>query len=65
VHKSVGTYGSQSKVVTLEVFQLRCEYVTNVSIDLNAPNGVLTTKSTESGEDSILVRDSGFVLNAT
>jgi hypothetical protein len=65
VHKSVGTSGSPTKVVTLEVFQQQYEYVTNVSIDLNALNGVLTTKSTESGEDLTLVRDSEFVLNET
>jgi hypothetical protein len=51
VHKSVVTTGSPKRVVTLQVYQRQYEYVTNVYIDLNALNGVLTTNDTAFGVD--------------
>jgi hypothetical protein len=49
VLKSEGTSGFQTRVVIQEVRLSQCEYVTNVSIDLNAPNGAYITKRTVSG----------------
>ena len=62
VLKSEETSGSPTKVVTLEVFQKRYEYVTNVSIELNALNGVSIMKDTASGEDWVLVKEKEYVI---
>ena len=63
VLKSEEISGSPTKVVTLEVSQKRYEYVTNVSTELNALNGVFITKDTASGEDWVLVKEKEYVLN--
>ena len=63
VHKSVGMTGSPKQVVTTEVSTLRYVYVTNVSTELNAPNGVFIRNVTESGEDSVPTTEKGFVVN--
>ena len=65
VLKSGETSGSQSRVVTLQVYTQRYEYVTNVSIELNAPNGALTTNDTVSGEDSMPVKERLSVVKET
>jgi hypothetical protein len=62
VLKSEVISGSPTKVVTLEVFQQRYEYVSSVTIDLNALNGVSTANDTVSGEDLAPVREKGFAL---
>ena len=51
VLKSTETFGSPTKVATVEVSVSQRRYVTNVSTDLNALNGVLITKDSVSGVD--------------
>jgi hypothetical protein len=51
VLKSMETFGSPTKVATVEVSVSQNEYVTSVSTDLNALNGVLITKDSVSGVD--------------
>lgn len=63
--KSEETFGSQTKVVTLEVSQKRCEYVVNVSTELNALNGVFIKKDTASGEDLVPSKDKEYAINET
>lgn len=65
VLKSEETFGSQTKVVTLQVSQERYEYVVNVSTELNALNGVFIKKDTASGEDSVLKKDKEYAVNET
>lgn len=52
MHKSTETSGSPTKVATVQVSIWQRESVTNVSIDLNALNGVYITKDSASGVDS-------------
>ena len=52
VRKLTETSGSPTKVATVQVLIWQRESVTNVSIDLNALNGVFITKDSESGVDS-------------
>lgn len=65
VLKSEETLGSPKQVVTIKVSTLQYRYVTNVSTDLNAPNGVFITNVTESGEGSVLMTEKGSVVNVT
>ncbi len=65
VQKSMETFGSQNKVVVVETLLSQRRYVTNVSTDLNAPNGVFITNDTVSGVDLTPEIDKGFVLNVT
>ena len=51
VLKSTETSGSPTRVELVEVSVSQSEYVTNVSTDLNALNGVLITKDSVSGVD--------------
>ena len=62
VLKSEETSGSPTKVVTLEVSQKRYEYVTNVSTELNALNGVSIMSDTESGAVLLRVRESEYAV---
>lgn len=55
--KSEETTGSPKRVVTLQVYQRQYEYVTNVYIDLNALNGVLTTNDTAFGVDLVPTKE--------
>lgn len=57
VLKSEETTGSPKRVVTLQVYQRQYEYVTNVYIDLNALNGVLTTNDTAFGVDLVPTKE--------
>ena len=49
MQKSMVISGSQITVEVLQVYKLQRKSVVNVSIDLNAPNGVFTMNDTESG----------------
>lgn len=63
--KSEEISGSPTRVVTLEVSQKQYRYVTNVSTELNALNGVFITKDTASGEDWLPVKEKEYVRNET
>jgi hypothetical protein len=65
VQKSMVISGSQITVEVLQVYKLQRKSVVNVSIDLNAPNGVFTMNDTESGEDLLQSREKQSVVNET
>ena len=52
MHKSMEIYGSPTKVATVQVSIEQSVFVTNVSTNLNALNGVFRMKDSESGVDS-------------
>jgi hypothetical protein len=65
VQKSVENCGSPSRV---EIKLILCEqrtFVTNVTIDLNAPNGVFKKNDTVSGVDLRQFREKLYVVNET
>jgi hypothetical protein len=63
--KSEGTYGSPSRVVTLQMSSERYEYVVNAITDLNALNGVLQTNDSVSGVDSPQYEEGKYVVKET
>ena len=65
MQKSMVISGSQITVEVLQVYNLQRKSVVNVSIDLNAPNGVFTMNDTESGEDLLQSREKQSVVNET
>lgn len=65
VLKSEETIGSPKRVVTLQVYQQQYECVTSVSIELNAPNGALTTNDTAFGVDSVPIKERLSVVKET
>ena len=65
MQKSMAISGSQITVEVLQVYKLQRKSVVNVSIDLNAPNGVFTMNDTESGEDLLQSREKQSVVNET
>ena len=65
MQKSMVISGSQITVEVLQVYKLQRKSVVNVSIDLNAPNGVFTMNDTVSGEDLLQSREKQSVVNET
>ena len=65
MRKSMAISGSQITVEVLQTYSVQRKSVVNVSINLNAPNGALTTNDTEFGEDSLQSREMPYVVNET
>ena len=65
VLKSEETTGSPRLVVITQSYSKRSEYVTSVSTDLNAPNGVFIKNDTESGADSTPKKENRYAVNVT
>lgn len=63
--KSVETSGFPNRAEIKLTVSERKVSVTNVSIDLNAPNGALTTNDTVSGVDLHQLRERLFVVSET
>ena len=61
--KSEGTYGSQTKVVTLRMSLELSTSAVNAITDLNAPNGVLQMNASASGVDLPQYEESRYVAN--
>ena len=59
--KSEGTYGSQTKVVTLLMSLELSTSVLDAITDLNAPNGVLQMNDSVSGVDLLQYEESKYV----
>ena len=65
MRKSMVISGSLTTVEVLQTYSVRRRSVVSVSINLNAPNGALTTNDTEFGEDSLQSRETPYVVNET
>ena len=65
VLKSEETTGSPRLVVITQSYSKQSVFVTSVSTDLNAPNGVFIKNVTAFGEDSLPMTEKEFVVNAT
>jgi hypothetical protein len=61
VRKSTENFGSQKKAkVILEVYESQRNYVLNVVIESNAPNGVLPMNDLVSGVDSLPEKENQY-----
>lgn len=65
MRKSTETSGSPNKVETIELSIWQRRYVSDVAIELNAPNGVFIMNNSESGEDLLPQIEELFAVNKT